>query len=146
MTSGFNGFGKDSRKTVRESFKCWNLVRLILETCRYIWYGCSSIYQMCYHDNPVNQCDYVSELIHHAACHLKGHFSSQSKDTEFDTIGPAAYYHWEFMRFQSNTSKETHLKIRAKYLFCSRLIMHIPLHKPTKGNILGCLNFYVVLS
>ena len=28
LTSGFNGFGKDSRKTVRESFKCWDLVRL----------------------------------------------------------------------------------------------------------------------
>ena len=29
-------FGKDSRKTVRESFKCWDLVRLILETWRYL--------------------------------------------------------------------------------------------------------------
>ena len=34
LTSGFKGFGKDSRKTVRESFKCWDLVRLILETWR----------------------------------------------------------------------------------------------------------------
>ena len=34
LTSGFNGFGKDTRKTVRESFKCWDLVRLILETRR----------------------------------------------------------------------------------------------------------------
>ena len=32
LTSGFKGFDKDSRKTVRESFKCWGLVRLILET------------------------------------------------------------------------------------------------------------------
>ena len=29
-------FCKDSRKTVRESFKCWDLVRLILETWRYL--------------------------------------------------------------------------------------------------------------
>ena len=35
LASGFKGFGKDSRKTVRESFKCWDLVRLILETWRY---------------------------------------------------------------------------------------------------------------
>ena len=28
-------WGKDSRKTVRESFKCWDLVRLILETWRH---------------------------------------------------------------------------------------------------------------
>ena len=34
LTSGFKGFGKDSRKTVRESYKCWDLVRLILETWR----------------------------------------------------------------------------------------------------------------
>ena len=34
LTSGFKGFGKDSRKTVQESFKCWDLVRLILETWR----------------------------------------------------------------------------------------------------------------
>ena len=31
-TSGFKEFGKESRKTVRESFKFWDLVRLILET------------------------------------------------------------------------------------------------------------------
>ena len=36
LTSGFKGFSKDSRKTVRESFKCWHLVRLILGTWRYI--------------------------------------------------------------------------------------------------------------
>ena len=36
LTSGFKGFVKDSRKTVRESYKCWDLVRLILETWRYI--------------------------------------------------------------------------------------------------------------
>ena len=35
LTSGFTGFAKDSRKTVREYFKCWVLVRLILETWRY---------------------------------------------------------------------------------------------------------------
>ena len=34
LTSGFKGFGKDSRKTGQESFKCWDLVRLILETWR----------------------------------------------------------------------------------------------------------------
>ena len=32
LTTGSKGFGKDGRKTVRESFKCWDLVRLILET------------------------------------------------------------------------------------------------------------------
>ena len=32
--------GKDSRKTVRESLKCWDLVRLILETWRYMWCPC----------------------------------------------------------------------------------------------------------
>ena len=37
LTSGFKGFNKDSRKTVRESFKCWDLVRLILETWRYTY-------------------------------------------------------------------------------------------------------------
>ena len=35
LTSGFKGFGKDSHRTVWESFKCWDLVRLILETWRY---------------------------------------------------------------------------------------------------------------
>ena len=35
LTSGFKGFGKDSRKTVRESWECLDLVRLILETWRY---------------------------------------------------------------------------------------------------------------
>ena len=34
LTSGFKGLGKGSRKTVRESCKCWDLVRLILETWR----------------------------------------------------------------------------------------------------------------
>ena len=29
LTSGFKRFGKESHKTVRESFKCWNLMRLI---------------------------------------------------------------------------------------------------------------------
>ena len=36
VTSGFKGFGKDCRKTVWETFKCWDKVRLILETWRYI--------------------------------------------------------------------------------------------------------------
>ena len=36
LTSGFKGFSKDSRKTVQESLKGWDLVRLILETWRYI--------------------------------------------------------------------------------------------------------------
>ena len=36
LTSGFKGFGKDSRKTPRESFKCWDLVCLILEAWRYV--------------------------------------------------------------------------------------------------------------
>ena len=34
----FKGFGKDSRNTVRESFKCWDLLRLILDTWRYVAY------------------------------------------------------------------------------------------------------------
>ena len=34
LTSDFKGFGKGCRKTVRESFKCWDLVRRILETWR----------------------------------------------------------------------------------------------------------------
>ena len=37
LTSGFKGFGKDSRKTIWESFKCWDLVCLILETWRYVF-------------------------------------------------------------------------------------------------------------
>ena len=37
LTSGFKGFGKDSHKTVRGYFKCWDLVRLILETSRYFY-------------------------------------------------------------------------------------------------------------
>ena len=36
LTSGFKGFGKDSHKTVQESFNYWDLVRLILETWRYL--------------------------------------------------------------------------------------------------------------
>ena len=36
LTSGFKGFGKDNRKTLQESFKCWDSVPLILETWRYI--------------------------------------------------------------------------------------------------------------
>ena len=34
LTSGFKGFGKDSRKPLRESFKNWNLVRLMLANWR----------------------------------------------------------------------------------------------------------------
>ena len=33
--SGFKGFGKESRNAIRESFKCWDVVRLILEIWRY---------------------------------------------------------------------------------------------------------------
>ena len=36
LTIGFSGLGTDSCKTRRESFKFWHLVRLILETLRYI--------------------------------------------------------------------------------------------------------------
>ena len=36
LTSGFKGFGKESRRTVWESFKCFDLVCLILETWQYI--------------------------------------------------------------------------------------------------------------
>ena len=44
LTSGFKGFGKDSRKTVRESFKCWDLVRLVLENWRYIVFALCELY------------------------------------------------------------------------------------------------------
>ena len=37
------GFGKDSRKRVRESFKCWDLVRVILET----WWYFDGLLQGC---------------------------------------------------------------------------------------------------
>ena len=36
LTSGFRGSGKDRHKTGRESFKGWDLVRLILKTWRWI--------------------------------------------------------------------------------------------------------------
>ena len=36
LTPGFNGLGKDTFKVRREAFKFWDLVRLILETLRYI--------------------------------------------------------------------------------------------------------------
>ena len=42
LTSGFKGFGKDSHKTVWEFFKCWDLVRLILETWWYFFMGVST--------------------------------------------------------------------------------------------------------
>ena len=35
FSTGFKGFDKNSRKTVRGSFKCWDLVRLKLETWGY---------------------------------------------------------------------------------------------------------------
>ena len=35
LTPGFNGLGKDNYKMRRETFKFWDLVRLILETLRY---------------------------------------------------------------------------------------------------------------
>ena len=35
LTPGFNGLGKDNSKTRRETFKFWDLVRLILEIWRY---------------------------------------------------------------------------------------------------------------
>ena len=36
LTPGFNGLDKSNCKTRREVFKLWNLVRVILETLRYI--------------------------------------------------------------------------------------------------------------
>ena len=36
LTSGFNGLSKDNYKITRETSKFWALVRLILETLRYI--------------------------------------------------------------------------------------------------------------
>ena len=60
----------------------------------------AAICQMCYHDNLVNQCDYVSELIHHEACHLKGYFHHSKKNIEFDAMGPETYHNcWKFMNF-----------------------------------------------
>ena len=44
------GFGKDRRKILRESLKCWDLVRLILETW---WYFCCKC--ACYWHN-LNRC------------------------------------------------------------------------------------------
>ena len=46
LTPGFNGLGRVNCKMRRESFKCWDLVRLILEILRYLlpieWmYTCS---------------------------------------------------------------------------------------------------------
>ena len=43
LNIGFHGFGKNSRQTVRESFKCWDLVRLILQTLRYIFFTCKGM-------------------------------------------------------------------------------------------------------
>ena len=37
LTPGFNGLGKDNYKMRREAFKFWDLVRLKLETLRYIY-------------------------------------------------------------------------------------------------------------
>ena len=36
LTPGFNGLGEDNYKMIRETFKFWDLVRLILETLRYL--------------------------------------------------------------------------------------------------------------
>ena len=36
LTPGFNGLGKDNYKMRREALKFWDLVRLILETLRYV--------------------------------------------------------------------------------------------------------------
>ena len=38
LTSCFKRFGKESRKAARKSFKCWDLVRLILKTWQYPWF------------------------------------------------------------------------------------------------------------
>ena len=40
LTPGFNGLGKDNYKMIREAFKFWDLVRLILETLRYVYFLC----------------------------------------------------------------------------------------------------------
>ena len=63
LSSGFKGFGKESRKTVRESFKFWDLVRLIYDTWRYaVIYSfvCAVLYiNMTYHafiDYSVTPC------------------------------------------------------------------------------------------
>ena len=45
--------GKDSRKTVRESFKCWDLVRLILETWRWCWMRRNAVQPATYLIQPV---------------------------------------------------------------------------------------------
>ena len=37
LTPGFNGSGKGNYKTRRETFRCWDLVWLILEVWRYGW-------------------------------------------------------------------------------------------------------------
>ena len=36
LTPDLNGLGKDNCKTIQETFKFWNLVRLILEVERYV--------------------------------------------------------------------------------------------------------------
>ena len=41
LTSGFNGLGKDNYQMRREAFKFWDLVRLILETLRYLYFYAS---------------------------------------------------------------------------------------------------------
>ena len=43
LIHGFNRLGKDNCQTGRESFKFSNLVRLILETLRYLMLVCSSV-------------------------------------------------------------------------------------------------------
>ena len=50
LTLSFSGLGKDNCKTRRETLKCRDLVRLILETLQYIWcyiyYLCMYIFQL----------------------------------------------------------------------------------------------------
>ena len=68
FTSGFKGFGKDSRKTVWESFKCWDLVWLILETWRYIKQLCMRSFLK------------ISQINTHTATIMqKTHFYSQER-------------------------------------------------------------------
>ena len=42
LTPGFNGLGKENYNMRREAFKFWDLVCLILETLRYMYYQCIS--------------------------------------------------------------------------------------------------------
>ena len=44
LTPGFNRLGKDNYKIRREAYKFWDLVRLILETLRYVFWNWQIIY------------------------------------------------------------------------------------------------------